>query len=1386
MLGRQTMTKRRVGRRSISLPFFVVLAMLIAMSIPCVAFADDGFELSDDGKTLIEYNGNAETVIIPDGVETIGHAAFYGNSNIKKLVMPDSLTKIDDQAFRFCDEITEIQWSQNLKTIDFSAFEGVRSVSYIELPDSLEHLDDYAFRSCDKLEYIRLPERLQYIGSKSFCDDPMLRAITIPDSVTHIGRECFTNNYEIFTLVAGADSAAERYAEKNSIPYSTAGTNVDYTAQVKGSGTFSVQCNGSALSSPASVQVGDVLDITAKTSAPDVNVVVNGKSINYFYEQETKAELVNYPFIVTGPIELECRFLTKGKTLNESLNVEGGTLKFTGANTTNDVDEGRRIATFTDYEDGYIRTTVNPTETAYLLFDMKLFAADYTYENIILTIDDDEYVFDMDWAGSWYRTQMYELTPGKHVITWSGCEGYDEEGGWVRFGLSEVMVTSDLSQVRAKAFSVPYSQIDLDIGESLALEYDLKPDLLSGKKSVSWSSSNETVASVENGTVTGVAKGKCKITGTIDGIKRTVMVYVTGKNFGDEPVEQDPEYPESELITDRTALPADVTNLYTRFQEIHVKGDKDAYVYDGNKLYRMTLINTDAHAQELLSVDDTILSAKARGKMIYLMSAPSYSSETCTISGYDTTSGSVVYEQTFNTGSDRGAKFAVDDDENMYFVLKDKDIYSYDRNGTLISQDVQSDSKLISGMGDVILDQVDPFNYTLLATFADTMGRALTTYDNSFSYSGFGDVFAFLYNTTDFAGMRRIRGGEIIGSESYVKDPDVAAGSYWTFLDKGNYAVNANGIVAKFHKNKKTKPGIDFDVLVRIPDMKGLSYYPAPAAVYAGGSIYVANSKNIVYKVDSASGKIQGTFDLGDADVQNLYAANGHVYYVAEDPNDGWFAEPLEKVSFEAVRTITRSDHVTLTYEADQVKDAYNDSLSKIDYSKADNVYSVKPSWKAPYKAGALKEAVQQETLGRLNYARWQYGINPVSLNDAYMERNQKGAVVMAATDELTHYPEQPADMDDDFFAEAKKGVGAEDDYSGNCSQGDSIFDSIKGYLDDTQNLYFDDIGHRLSLLDENADKTSFGSAGAYSCLSMYYAEDPSALGNDEAFYAWPSAGYFPLNMIDANALWHVKTDWHYAPNEEVHLTYKGTTYKATKLLYEGFYNTFYFALPTELKEKVINDDNVYKDGTEIQVTLSGLQDKMGNDIVVTYPVRLIDCHVHRMVHYNAKAPTCTAAGYEAYDACSDCGYKEGYVKLPALGHKWKHYKKAAGLLKNGTEYDYCTVCKTKKNVKTLKGYATYYVKGFKLAPAKAAFTAKWTKQSTKNQKKFNGYQIRYSTKSNMAGAKYATAGKASKSKKITKLKKKTKYYVQVRTYTISKKVKYYSKWSAKKAVKTK
>ena len=89
-----------------------------------------------------------------------------------------------------------------------------------------------------------------------------------------------------------------------------------------------------------------------------------------------------------------------------------------------------------------------------------------------------------------------------------------------------------------------------------------------------------------------------------------------------------------------------------------------------------------------------------------------------------------------------------------------------------------------------------------------------------------------------------------------------------------------------------------------------------------------------------------------------------------------------------------------------------------------------------------------------------------------------------------------------------------------------------------------------------------------------------------------------------------------------------------------------------------------------------------------------------------------------------------------------------------------------------------------KLKKAKRGFTVKWKKQS---KTWTTGYQVRYSLKKSMKGAKKLTVKGAKKaSAKVSKLKGNKKYYVQVRTYKKVGKKTYYSPWSKAKTVKTK
>jgi hypothetical protein len=112
----------------------------------------------------------------------------------------------------------------------------------------------------------------------------------------------------------------------------------------------------------------------------------------------------------------------------------------------------------------------------------------------------------------------------------------------------------------------------------------------------------------------------------------------------------------------------------------------------------------------------------------------------------------------------------------------------------------------------------------------------------------------------------------------------------------------------------------------------------------------------------------------------------------------------------------------------------------------------------------------------------------------------------------------------------------------------------------------------------------------------------------------------------------------------------------------------------------------------------------------------------------------------------------------------------------------------------TLKGnYSGTITRTFKINPKATSISAltatskgfkvTWKKQAAQT----TGYQIRYSTKSSMSGAKTVTVKKNSTTKAaVTKLTAKKKYYVQIRTYTKVNGVVYYSAWSKAKAVTTK
>ncbi len=163
---------------------------------------------------------NVKSIIISEGVETIGKRAFWHCNSLEALTIPGSLLSIDDDPFwgtenKFADVyISDLQfWCE----IDFSDM-GVANplgeaenlyldgvlVEDLVLPWYVTEVKDIAFYDCQSLKSVTFSDKIEHIGEYAFFGCPNLTEVNIPDVPIQIDIHAFedtpiyddTNNWE--------------------------------------------------------------------------------------------------------------------------------------------------------------------------------------------------------------------------------------------------------------------------------------------------------------------------------------------------------------------------------------------------------------------------------------------------------------------------------------------------------------------------------------------------------------------------------------------------------------------------------------------------------------------------------------------------------------------------------------------------------------------------------------------------------------------------------------------------------------------------------------------------------------------------------------------------------------------------------------------------------------------------------------------------------------------------------------------------------------------------------------------------------------------------------------------------------------------------------------
>ena len=120
---------------------------------------------------LWDYLTEIRSVVIADGVTSIGDYAFFSSWHLTDITMPDSITRIGQNAFSQCMSLKNIRMSKNITSIGFGAFLRC-GITSIELPNGITSIENSTFSDCSYLTSIKLPEHLTNIGASAFygCD----------------------------------------------------------------------------------------------------------------------------------------------------------------------------------------------------------------------------------------------------------------------------------------------------------------------------------------------------------------------------------------------------------------------------------------------------------------------------------------------------------------------------------------------------------------------------------------------------------------------------------------------------------------------------------------------------------------------------------------------------------------------------------------------------------------------------------------------------------------------------------------------------------------------------------------------------------------------------------------------------------------------------------------------------------------------------------------------------------------------------------------------------------------------------------------------------------------------------------------------------------------
>ena len=479
-----------------------------------------------EGVTSIKDNAFADctalkSVTIPASLRSMGNDIFSGCSSLTSVTFSPGLTSIGTNMFENCAKLASLTFPSSVTSIGNGAFVGCSSLTSVTIPGTVKSVGGYVFENCTNLASLTLSYGIETMGGSLINGCPKLTTITLPESLTTFGG-LSSNSYVTSLVIPSGITSIGSYA----FEYCTALKSLTIPSSVTSIGDYAFyNCTGlPSLTIPGSVQTlgGHVFEncsslVSVNFSSPGLATIGNCAFWNC-------KKLVNVYF-------------PKGMT---SL----GNDAFYGCDSLTNVYLPKSITYLWDpfpttipwiyvHQDSYAQAYCRPAYERIMgvqLSQASLSIKERTSGQLWSTVVHYNTNRQVSWTSDHPEVatvdQMGKITaiiPGSANITATVIGDEDLTA------VCAVEVKPDLPKVTLNAATgALYPDQTLTLTATVLTEDGVDPG-------VTWTSSDETIATVTDGIITGLKAGTATITATAaDGSGRiascsiTVKQYVTG------------------------------------------------------------------------------------------------------------------------------------------------------------------------------------------------------------------------------------------------------------------------------------------------------------------------------------------------------------------------------------------------------------------------------------------------------------------------------------------------------------------------------------------------------------------------------------------------------------------------------------------------------------------------------------------------------------------------------------------------------------------------------------------------------------------------------------------------------------------------------------------